>query len=179
MPAYGQFPMVLNNVYIGMLAIRTDQQKYFDIPNPTEAELTAAQYKTSGTDITRQRYPNRLESAAASGPSITVKRKARTKNHSKDHLMRGGRAIKIPTELRSKPVRAATTDGSAPPPSRENIRFTTIKFPGNADLAEISAWLHAKLVAKKPTYFKAPGGRAYPLAPFVGTVTGDGAGTTA
>lgn len=179
MPVYGQFPMVLNNVYIGMVGIRSDQQAYFDIPNPTETELTLAQYKTNGTDITRKRYPNRLDSREPSGTNITVKRRVRTRNHSKDHIMRGGRAIKIPTELTSTPVRGQTTDGSPPPAATASIRYTTIKFPGSADLAEISAWLHLKLVAKKPTHFKAPGGRSYPLAPFVGQATGGGAGTTA
>ncbi len=171
--------MVLNNVFIGMVAIRSDQQNYFEIPPATVAELTAAQYKTNGTDVTRKRYSERLDSREAAGANITVKRKVRTRNRSKDHLMRGGRAIKIPTDLRSTPVVPQSTDGSTVRIPKPSIRFTVIKFPGNADLAEISAWLHLKLVTKKPTYFKAPGGRSYPLAPFVGTVTGAGGGTTA
>lgn len=177
MPSYSSYPMVLNNVYIGMISIRSDQKNYFDIPDPTTAELTAAQYSTSGTDIQRKRYSQRLDSTTAGGTNVQVKRTSRTRTRSKDHLMRGGKSIKIPTELRSTPPNAASTDPNATVVSRENIRFTSIRFPGSADLAEISAWLHLKLVTKKPSYMKAPGGRSYPLVPFVGQVTGQEATT--
>lgn len=172
MPSYSQYPMVLNGVFIGMVGIRSDQKKYFDIPEPTTAELTAAKYTTSGTDYQRKRYSNRLDSTTAAATNITVKRTSRAKTRAKDHIMRGGRAIKIPTELRSTPPTTASTDPNTTVIRRESIRFTTIRFPGTADLAEISAWLHAKLVTKKPSYMKAPGGRTYPLVPFTGAVTG-------
>lgn len=170
--------MVLNGVFIGMIGIRSDQKNYFNIPDPTVAELTAAQYRTSGTNTTRNRYGERLDSTAPGTTSITVNRTSRSKTRSKDHLMRGGKSIKIPTELTSTPVRAGSTDPNSTVVVRPNIRFTSIRFPGSADLAEISAWLHAKLTAHKPTYMKAPGGRSYPLVPFVGTATGTGTNTT-
>lgn len=172
MPSYSSYPMVLNGVFIGMIGIRSDQKNYFNIPEPTVAELTAAQYRTSGSNVSRNRYSQRLDSAAPVGTPVTVDRTAETKNRSKDHLMRGGRSIKIPTELTTTPPRPASTDPNNTNIPRANIRFTSIRFPGNAGLAEISAWLHAKLIAHKPSYMKAPGGRSYPLVPFVGTVTG-------
>lgn len=174
MPQYFNYPMVLNGVYIGMIGLRTDQQKYFDIPDPTAAELTAAQYRTNGTDVTRSRFPNRLDSTTKSGTDVRVRRTARTKNHAKDHVARGGRPIVIPTELKSTPPTTNSTDGSSTIVKRETIRTTRIKFPGAADMAEISAWIHAKCVSKKPKFIKTPGGRNYPVAPFAGgTVTGE------
>lgn len=164
--------MVLNGVFIGMVAIRSDQKNYFNIPDPTSAELSLAKYTTSGSNITRNRYSSRLDSTTAAGTPVTVNRTARSKTRSKDHLMRGGRAIKIPTELKSTPPRSASTDPNTTVIPRENIRFTSIRFPNGADLAEISAWLHTKLIAHKPSYMKAPGGRSYPLVPFTtGTPT--------
>jgi hypothetical protein len=164
--------MVLNGVFIGMVGIRTDQQNYFNIPEPTQAELTASQYRTSGTNINRNRFSQRLDSTVPGATAVVVNRTGKTRNHSKDNPMRGGRAIKIPTELTSTPPRIGSTDPNNTVIPKPTIRFTTIKFPGTADLAEISAWLHLKLTAKKPKYMKAPGGRSYPLVPFTGTVTG-------
>lgn len=172
MPSYTSYPMVLNGVFLGMVALRSDQINYFEIPAATATELSAAQYTTSGTDIKRNKYENRLDSTNPAATAVTVKRTGRTRTRSKDHLMRGGRSIKIPTELKSTPPATASTNPNNTVVRKANIRFTTIKFPGTADLAEISAWLHTKLVQHKPTYMKAPGGRSYPLAPFTGQATG-------
>lgn len=173
MSQYQNYPMVLNNVYLGMIGLRTDQMNYFDIPKASDAEWKAAQYKTSGTDIFRSRFPNQLDSTAKSGTDIKVKRTARTKNHSKDNLMRGGRKVIIPTEMRSVPPTANSTDPNNTTIKKGNIRTTVIKFPGAADMAEISAWVHLKLVSKKPKYIKLPGGRNYPVVAFTsGQVTG-------
>lgn len=180
MPSYQSYPMVLNGVFLGMIGLRTDQISYFNIPVATPEELKLAEYTIGSTTFQKKIYSNRLDTAT-SNDSTTVKRKARTKKSSKDHIARGGRPIKIPTQLRSIPATQPTTDGGNTIIKPGSIRMTTIKFPGVADLAEISAWLHAKLVAKKPTYLKSPGGRVYPIAPFgAGNVVtgGDNAGNT-
>lgn len=177
MPSYFNYPMVLNGVYIGMIGLRTDQQNYFDIPPATQEELSLAERTTSGSNIQRNLFSNRLDSQTATR-QVTVNRTARTKRRKKDHLSRGGRPIKIPTELTSTPPTQVTTNPSNTVVPRPSIRFTTIKFPGTADLAEISAWLYLKLVNHKPLYMKSPGGGAYPLAPFTGQITGQSGTTT-
>lgn len=173
MPSYINYPMVLNNVYVGMVGLRTDQKTYFSVPDATEAELALAKYRTSGTDYERNYFPDRLDSLTPSATTITVKRTSKTKDRAKDHIARGGRRISIPTELKSTPPTTAFTNPSDSLIARPNIRYTIIRFPGAADISEISAWLYLKLVSKKPKYMKIPGGRTYLIAPFgSGTVTG-------
>lgn len=177
MPSYETYPMVLNNVFVGMVALRTDQIKYFGIPDATTAELTLAQTTSSGSNYQRNLHSNRLDSATPT-KQVTVDRTARTKTRRKTILGRGGKAITIPTELRSTPPSNKTTNPGNTIVKRETIRFTTIRFPGAADLSEISAWLHIKLVSHKPKYMKSPAGCAYPITPFPSGNVATGADTT-
>lgn len=177
MPNYETYPMVLNSVFVGMLDLRTDQIKYFNIPKATEAELGLAKTTSSGSNYTKQVYSNRLDSATPTR-QVTVDRTARTKSRRKAALGRGGKAIKIPTELRSSPPSGGSTNPGNTIIKRETIRFTTIRFPGAADLAEISAWLHLKLVSHKPTYLKSPSGSTYPVGPFSSGNVATGGDTT-
>lgn len=178
MPSYVNYPMVLNNVFIGMLGLRTDQIDYFNIPPATAAELALAKTVSSGSNYQRNLHSNRLDSVTPTR-QVTVDRTRRSKDRGKDHLMRGGKRIIVPTELRSTPPSAGSTDPGATIIRRETVRTTTIKFPGDADISEISAWLHLKLVAHKPRTMKSPGGRAYAVAPFASGNTVTGADTTA
>lgn len=169
--------MVLNNIYVGIVDLRTDQINYFNIPDATPAELALATFTTDGGNYTRNLHSNRLDSATPTR-QVTVDRTARTKTRSKFTLGRGGKAIKVPTELLSTPPSAGSTNPGSTIIKRPTVRFTTIKFPGSADLAEISAWLYIKLVAHKPKYMKSPGGRSYPIAPFpIGNVATGGDAT--
>lgn len=178
MPSYVNYPMVLNNVYIGMLGLRTDQIDYFNIPAATSAELALAKTVTSGSNFQRNLHSNRLDSTTPTR-QVTVDRTRRARDRGKDHLMRGGRPIIIPTELRSTPSSAGSTDPGATVIRRETVRTTTIKFPNEADLAEISAWLYLKLTAHKPKTMKTRGGRAYAVAPFASGNVATGGDTTA
>lgn len=171
------YPMVLNNVFVGLLDLRTDQIKYFNIPDATTAELALAQTTTSGSNYQRNLFSNRLDSATPT-KQVSVDRTARTKTRRKTIIGRGGKAIKIPTELRSTPPSGGTTNPGNTVIKRESIRFTTIRFPGAADLSEISAWLYVKLTAHKPKFMKSPSGSAYPIAPFPTGNVATGAGTT-
>ena len=177
MPSYVNYPMVLNGVFVGMLGLRTDQLDYFNIPDATPQELALAKTVSSGSNFQRNLHSNRLDSTAPTR-QVTVDRTRRSKDRGKDHLSRGGRPIIIPTELKSTPPSATSTDPGATVIRRESVRTTTIKFPGNADIAEISAWLHAKLVSHKPKTMKVKGGRAYAVAPFATGNTVTGACTT-
>lgn len=156
---YKPYPMVLNNVFIGMLGIRTDQKDYFNIPDATATEQAFVSYIGSIKSHKRNIYSNRLNDTTAT----TVKSIAKVNNVSRRRKKlvnsRGGKPISIPTELTSTPA-ASTTGGTAGKPS---IRFTTIRFPGAASNAEISSWLNSKLASHKPTYFKTPAGAAYPI----------------
>ena len=66
-----------------------------------------------------------------------------------------GKAVRVPTGL---------TSGA-----NDNPRFTTIRFPGNANIASISNFLHEKCTTNKPDFFIMPSGTRYPVV----NVTGD------
>lgn len=166
MTTHSVYPMVLNGKYIGLIGLRSDQQKYFDIPDPTPAEKAFVNYKGEIKAHTRNRFPNRLDSATFVGtPTQVGKKTGISRQRGKDVNSRGGKPIKIPTELRSVPQTAPTSDPGATVVPGGSIRFTTIKFPGAANIGEISAWLNQKCVGShKPTYFKSPAGRSYAVA---------------
>lgn len=166
MTTYSVYPMVLNNKYLGLIGLRSDQAKYFDIPEASAAEKAFVNYKGEIAAHSRKRYPNRLDSLEAVGtPTAIGKKTGISRQRGKDVNSRGGKPIKIPTELRSVPVPTTTSDPAATVIKPGSIRFTTIKFPGAASIGEISAWLDQKCVGShKPTYFKSPAGRSYPVS---------------
>lgn len=165
MASYITYPMVLNNVYVGIVDVRTDQLNYFNIPTPSPEELAKAKYTVDGSDYQRNLFSQRLDSDAPTR-LVTVDRKSMTRDRGKFVRGRGGKPIKIPTELRSVPPTSQSTNPADVTIKRGTIRFTTMRFPGHADLSEISAWLHLKLVSHKPLYMISPSGRTYPVAPF-------------
>lgn len=173
------YPMVLNGVFIGMLDLRADQIDYFNIPAPTEAEAALQTYVGSRAGYTRNRFPERLDDTAPVGTPITVGRVAAVgRTHRKIKRGAGGKPIKIPTELTSTPINTSTGGAGTPVPRKPTIRFTTIKFPGAADLSEISRWLDIKLVAHKPNFFISPAGQSYPVGGFSNAVAPTGVDTT-
>jgi len=155
------YPMVLNGVLIGMLGLREDQIKYFNIPNPTPAEEALVHYNGSIKAHSRHIYSNRLDDTAPTRTKQISKVAVVPRDRSKSVNSRGGKAIKIPTQLTSTPEQNSTA--ANPTPRTPSIRFTTIKFPGAASNAEISRWLFTKCVGKKPTYFKTPAGASHPV----------------
>jgi hypothetical protein len=172
--SYIPYPMVLNGVFIGMLGIREDQQDYFNIPEPTAAEKALVNYQGSIKAHKRNIFSDRLDSTAPTRTKsiervAVVDRVRRKLSNSK-----GGKPVKIPTELTSTP--ATTSTAESPTPRKASIRFTTIKFPAAASNSEISRWLNTKLASHKPSYFKTPAGASYPVtgagaAPVTGTPT--------
>lgn len=177
MPDYNQtYPMVLNGVFIGMISIRSDQKDYFNIPDPTPAELALVKYRGEIKPHKRQIFSNRLGSPTATKTIDVEKVTGISRERGKTMKGRGGKPIKIPTELTSTPQSTPTTDPGATVIRRAQVRYTTIRFPGDASMGEISAWLYAKLVGHKPKTFQSPAGKAYAVSPLVAgaVVSGDG-----
>lgn len=159
---YSPYPMVVNSIFIGVLGLRDDQIDYFNIPVPTAAEQAFMSYVGSINPYTRNIFTNRLTSTT---PTRTIQVGSTTgipRVRKKIVNSRGGKIIKIPTELTSTPSAPPNPPANAPTivPS---IRFTTIKFPGGASNGEISAWIFAKFQVHKPSYFKTPSGANYPV----------------
>lgn len=161
--------MVLNGVLIGMLGLREDQIDYFNIPEATTEEQGLISYLGSTKEHKRNIHRERLDDATPTtsrtiGRRTNVERKRRKLFNNK-----GGKSIKIPTELLSTPQTTSTAQN--PPPVRPSVRHTTIRFPGRASNSEISRWLNAKLVSHKPKTFKTPSGSDYPVGPGVAAAT--------
>lgn len=160
---YVPYPMVLNGVLIGMLGLREDQIDYFNIPQPTAEEMALVSYLGTTKEHRRNIHRERLDDATPTTSRTIAKRTNEQRERKKLVNSRGGKPIKIPTELTSTPVSTSTAQN--PPPVRASIRQTTIRFPGAASNSEISRWLHLKLVSHKPKSFKTPAGADYPIVP--------------
>lgn len=178
MPQYSPYPMVLNGVFLGMVDLRSDQKNYFNIPEPTEAEQAFVNYRGDIAAHTRKIFSNRLDSLTPTREVNVDKKTGISRKRRKFTKGRGGRPIKVPTELTSTPSSTPTTDPNATVIKRPSIRMTTIKFPSSASLAEISAWLNTKLVRHKPTYMQSPAGQAYPIGSLATGTVATGTTTT-
>lgn len=165
MPNYNNtYPMVLNGVFIGLLSLRSDQVDYFGIPDPTPAEKAFTKYTGSIAGHTRKIRSRKLEANSPILEVTVTKKNGVGRERGKQAKGRGGKPFKIPTELLNTPApRPLTT--ATPRPARSTPVYTTIRFPGNASIAEISAWLDAKLTTKKPKSFQSPSGKAYSVSP--------------
>lgn len=167
---YQSYPMVLNGIFIGMLGIREDQKDYFNIPDPTEEEKGLVSYLGTIAAHKRNIFSERLDDTAPTRQKTIDKKTNIERQRKKISNARGGKPIVIPTELTTTPAQTSTAQN--PAPKRPSVRSTTIKFPANANNAEISRWLNTKLTAHKPTFFKTPSGANYPInAGPVGAVT--------
>ncbi|MBE9193253.1 hypothetical protein IQ230_23485 [Gloeocapsopsis crepidinum LEGE 06123] len=173
---YQPYIMVLSDVYIGMLGIRQDQKNYFNIPDMTAAEKALMEYQGSRKAHKRNIFSNRLDSDTPTRVKTIERVAVIDKKRSKLFNSKGGKPIKIPTELISIPAQTSTAEN--PPERIGSIRFTTIRFPGAASNAEISRWLALKLKAHTPTYFITPSGVTFPVSS-VGTATPTGPTTPA
>ena len=156
---YEPYAMVLNGVFLGMLGIRSDVKDYFGIPEMTPAEEALIHYQGSRKGYKRNIHSNGLDSLTPTRVKTIDRVAVVDRDRSKSVNSRGGKAIKIPTELTSTPATISTAADA--PPRTPSIRFTTIKFPGAASNSEISRWLAVKLVTKKPTYFKTSAGQSH------------------
>lgn len=156
------YPMVLSGIFIGMLGLREDQIDYFNIPDATAAELALVKYTGSIKAHKRNIYSNRLDDATPTRVKSIERVAAVARERGKSVNSRGGKAIKVPTELVSTPASTSTAVDAAP--RIGSIRYTTFKFPGAASNAEISSWLFNKCVAKKPKFFKTAAGASHSVS---------------
>lgn len=166
--------MVLNGVFLGLISLRSDVKNYFNIPEATEAEKAFINYRGEIKGHSRNIYSDRLDSTAPTRTVNVDKKTGISRTRAKTIKGRGGKAVKIPTELTTTPASPATTDPGAAVIRKPNIRYVTVRFPASASVGEISAWLNAKLTAHKPKSFQPVGGRAYPVAPLASGATPSG-----
>lgn len=131
-------PMDLGSDRIGSVLIAKDVVDYFNMPAPTGAD--AALVERNRKAHSRRVYTDKADTV---GKAVAVEA---SKWYSAPRIAKGGTgtAVRIPTEL-------TTTSG--------NTRFATIRFPSNAVTGAISAFLHAKCVLHKPSFFIMNGNR--------------------
>lgn len=160
---YEAYPMVLNGIFIGMISLRSDQKKYFDIAEPTADEQKLTAYLGDIKAHKRNIHTERLDSTTPTRQKAIDKKTNIERHRGKTVNSRGGKSIKVPTELVSVPAKTSTAVDA--PDRVGSIRFTTMKFPGAASNAEISRWLHTKTgTTHRPKYFKTPAGRSFPVS---------------
>jgi hypothetical protein len=180
MPNYkNTYPMVLNGVYLGMISLRSDVVRYFGIPEATTAEKAFGKYSGSIAAHQRTIRTNRLDDATGTRTIDVVKKNGISRERGKPAKNRGGRPFKIPTQLVNRPGATASTNPAGTIIRPETVVYTTIRFPNAASVGEVSAWLHQKLVSKKPESFQSPSGKTYSVSPLTsGAVVSGGGDTT-
>ncbi|MGL4620702.1 hypothetical protein [Chroococcidiopsis sp.] len=150
---YKDVPMIINGVMVALLHIRQDQIKYFNItvdPIPPATPRTRKSHS-------RIKRSTRLDDTAGT-TTTTVRSSNYDYSPSKRTLGRGGKAIKVPTELTSTPPSQA---GQANP--QTSTRMTVIRFPNKVTNSQISSWINTKFTSHKPTRFFTPSGVPYPV----------------
>lgn len=172
------YPMVLNGVFIGIVNLRSDQVNYFNIPEPTAAELEFLKYTGSIAAHSRKIRSSRLDNTTGNKTVTVDKKNGIARERGKTAKGRGGKPIKVPTELVNTPAPRPSTSPGGTVINRSVPVYTTIRFPGSASMGEISAWLHLKLVGKKPKSFQSPAGKTYAVSPLVAGAVVSGGDTT-
>lgn len=132
-----------------ILNIRSDVATYFGITASTTASEAVVTRRRKAH--TRKIYDG-LSDASATTVNVDVSTWLTVK---KAADVGSGKLIRIPTKL---------TNGSG------GVRFTSIRVPGNANIASISKFLYSKSdAAKRPAFFLTESGAKYPVV----NVTGD------
>lgn len=135
-----------------LVNIRSDVATYFGI---------TASATTSDVVVTRRRKQhtrNRFDGLTDTAATPTNVEASEWKTVRKAADVGSGKLIRIPTKLTSG------TNG--------NIRYTSFRVPGNANIGSISNFIHSKFktVEKRPAFFIMESGARYPVAAITGDV---------
>lgn len=134
----------------GTLLLPQDVVDYFGITATTAAATARVRKRASHT---RQVFADGLNDTGAAAKTVSVQ--ASTWTDTPSPPRRGaGQKIIVPTELITV---------------KKNIRYVTMRFPGNAVIGAISNFLFTKCTKKKPTYFLTSNGVRH----LVISITGD------
>ena len=121
-------------------------------PSTSPSDVVVTRRKKAHT---RNRFEGLTDTTAASTSVSASEYKAVRKTAD----VGSGKLIKIPTKL---------TSGTG---TKQNIRFTSIRVPGNATVAAVSNFLFEKCsAAKRPDYFMTQSGARYPVVAVAGDV---------
>ncbi|NJN13603.1 MAG: hypothetical protein HC836_24760 [Richelia sp. RM2_1_2] len=135
-----------------IINVRSDVATYFGITASTTA---------SEAVVTRRRKAhsrNRFDGLTDTTATSTNVSASEWKAIKKTADIGSGKLIRIPTKL---------TSGTG---DKQNIRYTSIRVPGNANIASVSKFLYDKCdAAKRPSFFITQAGARYPVV----NVTGD------
>lgn len=137
----------LGSTRTGTVVVRGDIADYFNIS--TDQVATGGLILRTRKAHTRQRFSKGLDGAADTTPISVPKSEWYDAPDAPTNRV-SGQAIKVPTELKL---------------STGTIRSAIIHFPGAATKAVISAWLHEKCTAHRPTKFYMPGGKGVLVVP--------------
>lgn len=135
-----------------IINIRSDVATYFGITASTTASDAVVTRRRKAH--TRNRFDGLTDTTATSTNVSASEWKAIRKTAD----VGSGKLIRIPTKL---------TSGTG---DKQNIRYTSIRVPGNANIASVSKFLYDKCdAAKRPDFFITQAGAKYPVV----NVTGD------
>lgn len=135
-----------------LLNIRSDVATYFGIEVSTTANDPVVTRRRKAH--TRKRFDGLTDTTADANTSVSA---SEWKTYRKVANVGSGKKVRIPTKLTSGP--------------NNNIRYTSIRVPGNATVGAIGNFLFEKCNAeKRPAFFIMESGAKYPVAKITGDV---------
>ena len=150
---YLSFPMIVDNVVIGLITATADIIERFNIPD------AVVQFELPGTTRTRKAYERRVYSNAndiTAEATTNVERVVKAYVPEKNRV-NTGKKIKVPTGLRSIP--ASATGAAASGANAGNPRLATFNFPHGASNYQVARWITVNIpAARRPAYFITPAG---------------------
>lgn len=150
---YISFPMVVDNVPVGLITTTADIADRLNIPD------TVLQYELPGVNRNRKSHERRIYTNASANDSIAttqVDNVVKVYTPEKNRI-NSGKKIKVPSGLRSVPT--SLTGAAATAPNAGTARLMTINFPHGASNYQIARWLTVNIPeTRRPAYFITPSG---------------------
>lgn len=133
-----------------LINVRSDIATYFGIEESTTANDPVVTRRRKAH--TRKRFDGLTDTTADTTISVAA---SEWVTYRKVANIGSGKKVRIPTKL--------TSNG--------NLRYTSIRFPGNATVGAIGKFLYDKCdAAKRPAFFIMESGAKYPVAQITGDV---------
>lgn len=149
---YIAFPMIVDNVVLGLISTTADIVDRFQIPSAViDLELP-------GVNRKRKAHERRIyENAAATAPSgTTTNVKEVIKVYMPDKTRHNsGKKIKLDTGLRSVPV----SENNQSAENAGSIRYATVNFPHGCSNYQVARWITVNIPeGRRPRHFITPSG---------------------
>ena len=167
---YIAFPMIVENVVLGLITTTLDVVERFNIPD------AIISLELPSVDRVRKAHERKVytdSNAADTTVTTNVDRVVKAYVPDKTRI-NSGKKIKLDTGLRSVPPSASTAERTSTRPG--SARLATFNFPHGVSNYQVARWITVNIpAARRPKYFITPAGvrRRTNVAAAPGQTTGE------